>query len=65
MLIRQSLKDIKMIEKIETIYCINPNLSTTDKEAILFTSGIDVPNKFSTSAFEIAKSKVCEKYAKF
>lgn len=54
-----------MIEKIETIYCINPNLSTTDKEAILFTSGIDVPNKFSTSAFEIAKSKVCEKYAKF
>ena len=55
----------KIAKDYETIYCINPNLSTTDKDEILFTSGIDVPNKLSTLAFEITKSKVCEKYAKF
>ena len=59
------LNNQKIAKNYETVYCINPNLSTSDKEAILFTSGINVPNKFSTSAFEIAKSKVCEKYAKF
>ena len=59
------LNNQKIAKNYETVYCINPNLSTSDKEAILFTSGIDVPNKFSTSALEIAKSKVCEKYAKF
>ncbi len=55
----------KIAKDYENIHCINPNLSTTDKEEILFASGIGVPNKNSSLAFEITKSKVCEKYAKF
>ena len=55
----------KIAKDYETIHCINPNLSEIDKKEILVASGVGVPNKFSTLAFEITKSKVCEKYAKF
>jgi len=60
-----NLNNEKIAKDYETIYCINPNLSKNDQREIINVSSTSVPNKFSTLAFEITKSKVCEKYAKF
>ena len=59
------LNNQKIAKNYETIYCMNPNLSISDQKEVLFAGGVDVPNKDSSLAFEITKSEVCEKYAKF
>ena len=62
------LNNKKIAGDYETIFCINPKLSTNDQEEILFASSIkssSLPNRQSTLAFESTKSKVCDKYAKF
>ena len=64
------LNNKKIAKDSEKIYCLNPNLSTTDMFEIIEASGInlssfvDFPIK-SRRHFGITKSKVCKKYAKF
>ena len=62
------LNNQKIANDYETIYCINPNLSANDQKEILKAAKIknaSTPDRQSTLAFEITKSKICEKYAKF
>ena len=60
------LNNKKIAKDYTSNYCLNPNLSKSDEEEILFASGIySFPNKNSPTALGITRYKVCEKYAKF
>ena len=65
------LNNKKIAIDYETIYCFNPNLSSSDWVSIQIATSIRVihiPNFVKVKnplPFEITKSKVCEKYAKF
>ena len=60
------LNNKKIAKDYTSNYCLNPNLSKSDEEEILFASDIySFPNKNSPTALGVTRYKVCEKYAKF
>ena len=65
MFIRQSLKDIKMIEKIETIYCLNPALDNEDPDLIYMWDRYSSKSNNSLFNKGISFKEICNKYAKF